>query len=67
MDFISDENLCAQSMIKLAARGCAILAELQRLSSNIPKIYVQNSNIKLQMIIFDFTYLNNVDKYEEKI
>ena len=47
MDFISDENLCAQSMIKLAARGCAILAELQRLSNNIPKIYIQNSNSKL--------------------
>lgn len=38
MDFLSEENVCGQSLLKLVSRGSAILAELQRLSDNIPKV-----------------------------
>ncbi len=38
MDFLSEENICGQNLLKLVSRGSAILAELQRLSDNIPKV-----------------------------
>lgn len=38
MDFLSDENVCGQSLLKLVSRGSAILAEMQRLSAYIPKV-----------------------------
>ena len=38
MDFLSEENVCGQNLLKLVSRGSAILAELQRLSDYIPKV-----------------------------
>lgn len=38
MDFLSDENVCGQSLLKLTSRGSAILAEMLRLSDNIPRV-----------------------------
>ena len=38
MDFLSEENVCGQHLLKLVARGSAILCEILRLSDNIPKV-----------------------------
>lgn len=38
MEFLSEENVCGQNLLKLVSRGSAILAELQRLSDYIPKV-----------------------------
>jgi hypothetical protein len=38
MNFLDEENACGQSLLKLVSRGSAILAELLRLSDNIPKV-----------------------------
>ena len=40
MDFLSEDNACGSSLLKLVSRGSAILAELQRLSTYIPKVII---------------------------
>lgn len=39
MDFLDPNNDCGQSLLKLAGAGSAILAELQRLSKNLPDVF----------------------------
>lgn len=38
MDFISEDNYCGQSLLRLVSRGNSILAELLRLSGYIPPV-----------------------------
>lgn len=38
MSFSDEQNACGQAILKLVSRGSAILAELLRLSDNIPKV-----------------------------
>jgi len=37
-ELLDPENPCGTSLLKLVSRGQAILAELQRLSQNIPSV-----------------------------
>jgi len=69
MEFISEANPCGQSLLKLVARGSAILAELFRLSGNIPKVFLGNSAEaqRYAAIVFDYEYFKNQDVYEERI
>lgn len=69
MEFLNEENVCGRNLLNLVSRGSAILAELQRLADFIPKIFYTTSvdYKKYSLIIFDFTYLNNIDSYEDKI
>ena len=39
-DFLSPENLCGQNLLRITARGSAIIAELLRLSDNIPDVFL---------------------------
>jgi WASH complex subunit strumpellin len=43
MDFIDPNNDCGQALLKLAANGSAILAELLRLSNHIPEVFLFDS------------------------
>lgn len=43
MDFLDPNNDCGQSLLKLAAAGAAILAELLRLSNHIPDVFLFES------------------------
>jgi hypothetical protein len=43
LDFLSPENDCGQSLLKLAAAGSTILAELLRLSNHIPDVFLFES------------------------
>jgi WASH complex subunit strumpellin len=43
MDFIDPNNDCGQTLLKLAANGSAILAELLRLSNHIPEVFLFDS------------------------
>lgn len=36
MEFLAEENDCGQTLLRLVSRGSAIIAELLRLSNNIP-------------------------------
>ena len=43
MDFLDPNNDCGQSLLKLAAAGSSILAELLRLSNHIPDVFLFES------------------------
>lgn len=66
-DFLSENNLCGQSLLRLVARGNAIIAELFRLSEYIPPAFRSYSNSKYSDIIFDFSYLSNQVYYDSLI
>jgi WASH complex subunit strumpellin len=63
-----DQDICGQELLKLVARGSAIIAEILRLKDYIPELYFNpTEEKKYTNIIFDFSYFKNVDFYEEKI
>jgi len=76
-DFLSSENLCGQNLLRITARGSAIIAELLRLSDNIPDVFLyhptnNNSNAKdnneiskYLPVLFDFQYLREPEEYEK--
>lgn len=37
-DFTSSDNVCRKSLLEIVARGSALLAEMQRLHTFIPKV-----------------------------
>ena len=44
MDFLDPNNDCGQVLLKLAASGSAILAELMRLATHIPEVFLFDSS-----------------------
>ncbi|RNA30035.1 WASH complex subunit strumpellin [Brachionus plicatilis] len=66
-DFLAENNLCGQALLRLVARGNATIAELFRLSDYIPKSFRQTTNNKYNEIIFDFNYLSNQVYYDTLI
>ena len=63
------ESLCARDFLKLLAQGSGIIAELLRLSNNIPTIFLSldDENSIYKDLLFEFEYLKNSDAFEEKI
>ena len=75
-DFLADTCAAGQTLVRLVSRGNAILAELLRLSQNIPPVFKLSANpkentgapmAKYTNILFDFRYLKNTDLFEEKV
>ena len=75
-DFLADGCAAGQTLVRLVSRGNAILAELLRLSQNVPPAFLLSSNPKENRespfakylgVLFDFRYLKNTDLAEEKI
>eukprot|EP00735_Rhodelphis_limneticus_P001014 TRINITY_DN1155_c0_g1::TRINITY_DN1155_c0_g1_i1::g.17241::m.17241 TRINITY_DN1155_c0_g1::TRINITY_DN1155_c0_g1_i1::g.17241 ORF type:complete len:1147 (-),score=362.33,sp/Q54IR8/WASC5_DICDI/52.49/0.0,Strumpellin/PF10266.4/0 TRINITY_DN1155_c0_g1_i1:284-3724(-) len=68
-DFLSEHNPAGQVLVRLCSRGNAILAELLRLSDNIPDVFlIQNpQQSKYFPLLFDFKYLKSADLYEAKM
>ncbi|KAJ1434034.1 WASH complex, subunit strumpellin [Ochromonadaceae sp. CCMP2298] len=73
MDFLSHDNLCGQTLIRIVSRGAAIIAELLRLSANIPEVFLGEDKIKdpeqrkYLQVLFDFRYLREPEEFEKKI
>ena len=70
MDFLDEENIAGQTLLRLASRGSAIIAELLRLSDNIPVVFLPMPSPEVEKykeILFDFKYLKSSDAYEAKI
>jgi WASH complex subunit strumpellin len=44
MEFLDPNNDCGQTLLKIAASGSAILAELLRLSNHIPEVFLFDSS-----------------------
>jgi WASH complex subunit strumpellin len=72
-DFIAENNVCGQTLLRLVARGNAIIAELFRLSDYIPPAFRTTTTSTLPAtnkytdIIFDFSYLSNQVYYDQLI
>ena len=72
-DFLSQANLCGQNLLRITARGSAIIAELLRLSANIPEIFLgadkvkDPDQLKYLSVLFDFHYLREPEEYEKRI
>ncbi|XP_065842936.1 WASH complex subunit 5-like isoform X2 [Oscarella lobularis] len=70
MDFLSEENVCGQTLLRLVSRGNAIIAELLRLSDYIPPVFrleTPSDREKYTLILPDFTYFRNQEYYDHKI
>lgn len=72
-DFLSPDNLCGQNLLRLTARGSGIVAELLRLSTNIPEAFLgpdQTSDmeqLKYGRVLYDFQYLRAAEDFEKKL
>ena len=70
LDFLAEENLCGQTVLKLVSRGNAIIAELLRLSDFVPPVFRLESREeqeKYRFILPDFSYFEGPEYYETKI
>lgn len=72
-DLLHPDNICGQSLLRIVSRGSAIIAELLRLSSNIPEAFLPADKIKdpeqlkYAPILFDYQYLRDADEFERRI
>lgn len=66
-DFLAENNLCGQTLLRLVSRAHAIIAELLRLKDFIPQIFQYNvyfvTDVKLSIdTIFRFFFLKGQTK-----
>ncbi|XP_014669948.1 PREDICTED: WASH complex subunit strumpellin-like [Priapulus caudatus] len=70
VDFLAENNNCGQTILRIVARGNAIIAELLRLSDFIPPVFkleTKNDQQKYGEIICDFIYFKEPDEYDCRI
>uniref|UniRef100_A0A3B5B7X9 WASH complex subunit 5 n=1 Tax=Stegastes partitus TaxID=144197 RepID=A0A3B5B7X9_9TELE len=70
VDFLAENNLCGQAILRIVSRGNAIIAELLRLSDFIPAVYRlkdKSDQQKYGDIICDFSYFKGPEYYEGKL
>nr|XP_053642494.1 LOW QUALITY PROTEIN: WASH complex subunit 5-like [Cherax quadricarinatus] len=70
MDLLAENNVCGQALLRLVARGNAIIAELMRLSEYVPQVFRLETRIEQQKygdVVLDFTYLKAAEGFNKKI
>uniref|UniRef100_A0A3P8VPU0 WASH complex subunit 5 n=1 Tax=Cynoglossus semilaevis TaxID=244447 RepID=A0A3P8VPU0_CYNSE len=70
VDFLAENNLCGQAILRIVSRGNAIIAELLRLSDFIPAVFRlkdKSDQQKYGDIICDFSYFKGPEYYEGKL
>uniref|UniRef100_A0AAR2J0S3 WASH complex subunit 5 n=1 Tax=Pygocentrus nattereri TaxID=42514 RepID=A0AAR2J0S3_PYGNA len=70
VDFLAENNLCGQAILRIVSRGNAIIAELLRLSDFIPAVFRlkdKSDQQKYGDIICDFSYFKGPEYYESKL
>lgn len=75
MQFLHEKNSCGQTLLRLCARGSAVVAELLRLSASVPAPFLlatKGDIKKYSNIVLDFAYLDRArgkgpDFYEQVI
>ncbi|CAH1773129.1 unnamed protein product [Owenia fusiformis] len=70
VDFLAENNLCGQTILRLVARGNAIIAELLRLSDFIPPVFKMENKqdvAKYGDLLSDFSYFRNAEYFDNKI
>jgi WASH complex subunit strumpellin len=70
MQFLDEQNLAGQSLLRLVARANAIIAELLRLSAHIPPVFKLEDRAtqkKYGEILMDFSYVSKADYFQQRI
>ncbi|CAB1321350.1 unnamed protein product [Coregonus sp. 'balchen'] len=70
VDFLAENNLCGQAVLRIVSRGNAIIAELLRLSEFIPAVFRlkdKSDQQKYGDIICDFSYFKGPEYYDSKV
>uniref|UniRef100_A0A3Q3K6J9 WASH complex subunit 5 n=1 Tax=Monopterus albus TaxID=43700 RepID=A0A3Q3K6J9_MONAL len=70
VDFLAENNLCGQAILRIVSRGNATIAELLRLSDFIPAVFRlkdKNDQQKYGDMICDFSYFKGPECYERKL
>uniref|UniRef100_A0A8C9F6P8 WASH complex subunit 5 n=1 Tax=Pavo cristatus TaxID=9049 RepID=A0A8C9F6P8_PAVCR len=70
VDFLAENNLCGQAILRIVSCGNAIIAELLRLSEFIPGVFRLKDKADQQKygdIIFDFSYFKGPEACEGKL
>uniref|UniRef100_A0A673J3R2 WASH complex subunit 5 n=1 Tax=Sinocyclocheilus rhinocerous TaxID=307959 RepID=A0A673J3R2_9TELE len=70
VDFLAENNLCGQAILRIVSRGNANIAELLRLSEFIPAVFRlkdKSDQQKYGDIICDFSYFKGPEYYESKL
>ena len=70
VDFLAENNLCGQTLLRLVSRGNAIIAELLRLSDFIPQVFKPEPSkdaTKYAELLCDFSYFKIAEYFENKI
>ncbi|KAL6032938.1 hypothetical protein STEG23_010927 [Scotinomys teguina] len=70
LDFLAENNLCGQAILRIVSCGNAIIAELLRLSEFIPAVFRLRDRADQQRygdIIFDFSYFKGPEFWESKL
>jgi len=69
VDFLAENNLCGQTVLRLVSRGNAIIAELLRLSDFIPPVFKLESsaNNRYCDLLSDFSYFKSSEFFENRV
>ena len=71
MDFLAENNLCRQTILRLVSRGNAIIAELLRLSDFIPSVFRDSASrpehAKYADLLSDFSYFSSSEYFENNV
>lgn len=70
LDFLAENNLCGQAILRIVSCGNAIIAEVLRLSDFIPAVFLLKDRADQQRygdIIFDFSYFKGPEFWESKL
>uniref|UniRef100_A0A8C2X1F6 WASH complex subunit 5 n=1 Tax=Cyclopterus lumpus TaxID=8103 RepID=A0A8C2X1F6_CYCLU len=70
VDFLAENNLCGQAVLRIVSRGNAIIAELLRLSDFIPPVFRlkdKSDQHKYGDIVCDFSYFKGPEYYDGKL
>ncbi|XP_026534918.1 WASH complex subunit 5 [Notechis scutatus] len=70
LDFLAENNLCGQAILRIVSCGNAIIAELLRLSEFVPPVFRLKDKADQQKygdIIFDFSYFKGTELCEGKL
>jgi hypothetical protein len=75
LDFLAEGNICGQTLLRLVARGSAIVAELLRLSDHVPAALADAAGgdgaaapaSRYAPILFDFRYLKTPEMFDKQI
>ena len=70
MQFLEENNYAGHTLLRIVSRANAIIAELLRLSAHIPPVFhLKDKSLRQKYgdILFDFSYLDKPDFYEQRI